>query len=243
MSIWLILVAIVPGLVISYYIYRIDRYERESFTPLVICFLLGILITFPALWAQEYLDSHGFDEIGSLLQTFVYALVGVALVEEVGKFICLTVYPYHRPFFNEPLDGIVYSVTIAMGFATFENILYAQSFGVETILVRAITAVPAHGAFGVIMGYFVGLAKFDEERKYWLLFQGVLFAVGLHAIYDFFLLQQEYEGLMGFALLCLYLGIKLSRKLIRLHLEASPSQMEEEIVNIDRIDEIDNEEI
>jgi len=233
MSIWLILIAIIPGLVISYYIYHIDKYEREAFTPLAICFLLGILVTFPALWAQEYLDSIGFDEIGSLLQTFVYALIGVALVEEVGKFICLTAYPYHRPFFNEPLDGIVYSVMIGMGFATFENILYAQSYGVETILVRAITAVPAHGAFGVIMGYFVGLAKFDTERKYWLLFQGLLFAVSLHAIYDFFLLQQQYEGLMGLALLCLYLGIKLSRKLIKLHLEASPFQIKEEIADVD----------
>lgn len=223
-------------MVISYYIFHIDKYEKEAFAPLVICFLLGILATFPALWAQEYLDSIGFDEIGSLLRTFIYALVGVALVEEVGKFICLTAYPYHRPFFNEPLDGIVYSVMIGMGFATFENILYAQSFGIETILVRAITAVPAHGAFGVIMGYFVGLAKFDVKRKYWLLFQGLLFTVLLHAIYDFFLLQQQYEGLMGLALLCLYLGIKLSRKLIRLHSEISPFQVEEAIADVDNLD-------
>jgi len=237
MSFLLLFAAIVPGLVISYYIYHVDKYEREAFTPLAICFILGILATFPALWAQEYLDSLGFDEIGSLLQTFVYALVGVALVEELAKFICLTAYPYHQSFFNEPLDGIVYSVMIGMGFATFENILYAQSFGIETILVRAITAVPAHGAFGVIMGYFVGLAKFDTERKYWLLFQGILFAVTLHAVYDFFLLQQQYEGLMGLALLCLYLGIKLSRKLIRLHVEASPFQIEEEIADIETFDD------
>ncbi len=232
MSILLILVAIVPGLVISYYIFYIDKYERESFLPLAICFLLGILATFPALWAQEYLDSLGFDEVGSLLRTFVYALVGVALVEEIGKFICLVAYPYHRPFFNEPLDGIVYSVMIGMGFATFENILYAQSFGIETILVRAITAVPAHGVFGVIMGYFVGLAKFDADRKYWLLFQGLLFSVTLHAIYDFFLLQQIYEGLMGLALLCLALGISLSRRLIKSHLEISPFQNEDEIAGV-----------
>ncbi len=238
MSILLILVAIVPGLVISYYIFYIDKYERESFLPLAICFLLGILATFPALWAQEYLDSLGFDEVGSLLRTFVYALVGVALVEEIGKFICLVAYPYHRPFFNEPLDGIVYSVMIGMGFATFENILYAQSFGIETILVRAITAVPAHGVFGVIMGYFVGLAKFDADRKYWLLFQGLLFSVTLHAIYDFFLLQQIYEGLMGLALLCLALGISLSRRLIKSHLEISPFQYEEEIVDVGKHDGI-----
>ncbi len=241
MSIGLVLLAIIPGLIISYYIYHIDKYERESFIPLAISFILGILATFPALWAQEYLDSLGFNEIGSLLQTFVYALVGVALVEELSKYICLLAYPYRRPFFNEPLDGIVYSVMIGMGFATFENILYAQAYGVETILIRAITAVPAHGAFGVIMGYFVGLAKFDTKRKYWLLFQGLLFAAVLHAVYDFFLLQQIYEGLMGLALLSLLLGIRLSRRLIKLHLEASPFQREEEIVDED-LNETDKEE-
>lgn len=237
MSIGLLLLAIIPGLIISYYIYHIDKYERESFTPLAICFLLGILATFPALWAQEYLDSLGFDEVGNLLQTFVYALVGVALVEELSKFFFLVVYPYQRSFFNEPLDGIVYSVMIGMGFATFENILYAQNYGVETILVRALTAVPAHGAFGVIMGYFAGLAKFDAKRKYWLLFQGLLFAVVLHAVYDFFLLQQIYDGLMGLALLCLLLGIRLSRRLIKLHVEASPFQNEDEITSQDNLDD------
>lgn len=232
MSIWLLLSAIIPGLIISYYIFHVDKYEREPFLHLAVCFILGIIITFPALWFQEYIDDLGFDETGTLWQTFIFALFGVALIEEVGKFLCLMIYPYHRPFFNEPLDGIVYSVLIAMGFATFENILYAQNFGMETILIRAFTAVPAHASFAVIIGYFAGLAKFEElrSRKFWLLFQGVFFAVILHAVYDFLLLQQIYDGLMGLALLCLALGIKLSRRLIRIHLAASPFREEAEEV-------------
>ena len=56
-------------------------------------------------------------------------------------------------------DGIVYAVMIGMGFATLENIIYASRFGLETTLFRAFTAVPAHGVFAAIMGYYIGVGK------------------------------------------------------------------------------------
>ena len=52
-----------------------------------------------------------------------------------------------------------------MGFATMENISFANRFGLETVLLRAFTAVPAHLVFGVVAGYYVGLAKFDHARR------------------------------------------------------------------------------
>lgn len=227
MNWWLIILAVLPGLLISYYIFYIDKYNRENFLPLTICFALGMLITVPALYLQEYIADLGIDGEGSLLNTFAFALIAVALTEEVCKGFCVLAYPFHRPFFDEPLDGIVYSVFVGMGFATLENILYADSYGLETILVRAFTAVPAHAAFGVIMGYYFGLAKFQKERRMVLILKGLLIVVLLHGIYDFFLLQEIYSGLMGFALLILYVGIRFARHLIKLHLNASKLQNEE----------------
>lgn len=224
MQIFLWLLALLPGLLLSYYIFFADKYERESWWPMLLSFGLGVLTTYPVLHLQIYFDDLGFDGTGSLWQTFVYALVGVALTEEIFKFFGVMIFPFHRPFFNEPMDGIVFTVLAGMGFATTENILYAQNFGLETVLVRAFTAVPAHGVFGVIMGYFIGLAKFEIRlgRKIWLLLQGVLFAAALHAVYDFFILQEVYSGLTGLALLCLIIGIRIARHLINLHLAASP---------------------
>ena len=222
MTALLLTAAILPGLFFSFLIFRLDEYKREKILPLAVCFALGMLITYPALHLQIYLDRLGFSEEGNLWQTFVFALVGVALSEELFKIICVYAYPFRLRFFDERMDGIVYTVFVGMGFATLENILYAFEFDLQTVLVRSFTAVPAHAVFGVIMGYYVGLAKFSNHRKFPLLLQGILYAVLLHAIYDFFLLQQVYEELTGMALLCLAAGFRISRRLIRLHTDDEP---------------------
>lgn len=199
-----------------------DKYEAEPKIHLVVCFILGIAIIYPTIWIEEWVIDTGLENYGSLLSTMVYALIGVALIEEAGKFICLMIYPYPRRFFNEPMDGIVYSVMIGMGFATLENVFYADTYGFKTALVRAITAVPAHAAFAILMGYFVGLAKFDKKNRIKLLACGFLLAVWVHGLYDFFLLQEMYDWLSGFAIVTLFLAIKYARKMVQMHQENSP---------------------
>lgn len=219
---FLITLAIIPGLLICFYIFKMDKFEKEPKIPLFLSFFLGVGLVFPAIWLEEYAHDSGLNDFETLLDTFIYAIIGVALIEEGIKFLGLWAYPYHRPFFNEPMDGIVFSVVISMGFATFENIIYADRFGLETTLVRAFTAVPAHATFGVMMGYFVGRAKFEPAKSASLLAFGLGMAVLFHAIYDFFLIQEMFEWLSGFAIVTLYLAIRYTRALIKLHQVNSP---------------------
>jgi len=223
-QILLILVAILPGLIISYLIYRQDRYKREPKLVLIVCFLLGMLITYPAIKIESWLESFNgtdYNRLGVLLFT---SFIVVALVEELVKFACLYIWPYRHKAFREPIDGIVYSVVIGMGFATLENILYADRYDVQTILFRALTAVPAHGVFAVIMGYYIGLAKFDTVNRKTLIAKALFYAVFLHGLYDFFILQNYYEWLMVFATLTLFIGIYFAILMIRTHLERSRIQ-------------------
>lgn len=223
----LLLIAILPGLLISLYIYFKDKYEKEAHWPLIICFLLGMLSTLPAMWCEaQGAHLENVDHFGTLL---FFAFIVVAFSEEFAKFICLMGYPFPRPFFNEPLDGIIYSMMIGMGFATLENILYADRFGFNTILIRAFTAVPAHAVFAIIMGYYVGLAKFDIKNRLKLIGKGLGLAVFLHGLYDFFIIQQYYEWLMGFATITLAIGLIFVRKLVQLHQINSPFQEEEQV--------------
>ena len=74
-----------------------------------------------------------------------------------------------------------------MGFATLENILYVQKFGMQTGLLRMFLSVPAHATFGVLMGYHAGKAKFDKSNSGILLFLGLFWAVLFHGVFDFFL--------------------------------------------------------
>ena len=218
----IILFAILPGLLISYLIYQQDKYEQEQAIPLLVCFALGMLVTVPALRIEEWADSIGLHESSNVWLTLAVALVVVAFNEELFKFLALYFYPFQQKFFNEPYDGIVYSVMIAMGFATLENIMYATKFGLEITLIRAFTAVPAHGVFAIVMGYFVGKAKFDAENRTRHLIRGLFVAVLFHGIYDFFILQQMADGLMLVSIVLLYASMFLAWKMMRQHQQDSP---------------------
>ncbi|MFK8103524.1 MAG: PrsW family intramembrane metalloprotease [Saprospiraceae bacterium] len=218
----LMLLAILPGLLLCYLIYRLDKYEKEPVLVLGICFVLGMVITFPALQLETMAANYGIDETKNIGLLLVSSFLVVAFSEELVKFAVLMLYPYQQKVFNEPLDGIVYSVVIAMGFATVENVIYANLFGLPTTFLRSFTAVPAHAVFAVIMGYYVGLAKFDKNRQYQLIATGFGGAVIIHGIYDFFILQEYYEWLMLFATLTLVISGYFAFKLIKLHRSNSP---------------------
>lgn len=214
--------AILPGLLIAWQIYRMDKYNREPWQYLLICFALGMLVTFPPLKLEEWATNQGYDQPDHLGYLLLTAFVFVALGEELVKFMVLMLYAYPKKVFDEPLDGIVYAIMIGMGFATLENILYALRFGLPTTLVRALTAVPAHAIFAVFMGYYVGLSKFNPKKSRRLKIRGFFAAVLLHGAYDTFILQEMHEPLMVFATFTLLISGYFAWQLIRLHQSNSP---------------------
>ncbi|MCB0587906.1 MAG: PrsW family intramembrane metalloprotease [Phaeodactylibacter sp.] len=216
--------AIVPGMAICWYIYRMDKYEKESRLQLAVTFALGMAITYPVLKIEAWASHSGWAGSSTLGATFVSSFIVVALTEELAKYLAIMGYPYSRPFFNEPMDGIVYAVMISMGFATLENVLYAGRFGFQTTLLRAFTAVPAHACFAIIMGYFVGRSKFalSTASKSRLLALGLAVPIGVHGVYDFFILQEYYEELVLLALLILGASVYIATRLIKEQQENSP---------------------
>lgn len=218
----LILLALAPAAAVIWYIYGRDKYEKEPVRLLALSFFLGILSIFPAIMGSALGESFGFSLSDNIFITFAHAFIAVALSEELAKFLFLRYIMFNRKEFNEPFDGIIYAVMIGMGFAAFENILYVADGGYTTAVLRAFTAVPAHAAFGVIMGYFVGLAKFNPENRQRLLLTGLFWAVAAHGAYDFFLMQQNFELLGLLAFIVLIASIKISRNVIAIHQESSP---------------------
>ncbi len=128
------------------------------------------------------------------------------------------------------MDGIVYSVMVSMGFATFENFTYVfsqptEDMALNVAILRMLMAVPGHASFAVIMGYFVGKAKFSRKNRDKLLITGLLGATVSHGLYDFFLMQQMEEALAILTILTLIISIFLGRKMIKNHLDASPHKI------------------
>lgn len=210
-----ILLAFVPGLLIAFFIWKKDIHNKEPRLHLGLSFLIGVLITVPVFFLEQFAMTSLVTEGNSFISLLLIAFVYVALVEEVFKGGALLLYPFRQASFDEPLDGIVYAVMIAMGFATAENLLYAIQHGFATTLVRAFTAVPAHAAFAIILGYFVGKAKFNPEKKWKYIGIGFGLAVLLHGFYDLFLTQIYYEWLIGLSIPVLIFSIYLALKMLK----------------------------
>lgn len=223
--------ALAPGAAIMLYIYLKDKHEREPVSLLFISFLYGVfsialtlLISWPVN-AIFILTDH------DLVHEFYDAFFKVALVEEFSKFLFVGFILFPNKNFNEPFDGIVYSVMVSMGFATLENVMYVFAYGFETGILRMFTAVPAHATFGVLMGFFLGKAKFAHTRKLLYMLTGLAAATFFHGAYDYFWFIAEVKDIwvgtwMG-AIVSLVVGLILSRKAIRLHQQASPFIREE----------------
>ncbi|MCB9246327.1 MAG: PrsW family intramembrane metalloprotease [Flavobacteriales bacterium] len=219
--------AIAPGLAIAIFIYWRDKFEREPRRLLIWAFFLGIVSIVPAVILENWWGARGAGISESLTGTAFYAFIVVGLSEEFAKYFFVRRYLYNHPEFDEPYDGITYSVMVSMGFATLENILYVLEGGMSTALMRMFTAVPAHAVFGIIMGYYMGLAKFVPERRALYHFMAVFGAMLLHGAYDFALMQQSMpEWQFGGAILSLFIGIRLSLRAIRLHQQASPFKVD-----------------
>ena len=226
MALLLIALAIAPAAAIIWFVYTRDVHEKEPINMLILAFGLGILSIIPA-YIGYLISGDVFSVSGNPLMTAGYAFGVVALSEEFGKFIFLRYVMFKKKAFNEPYDGIIYAVMISMGFATFENFMYVAEGGFGVGVLRMFTAVPAHAVFGVAMGYYVGLAKFEPQRRNEYLAKGLLWAVILHGAYDFFLMQTNIPALFIFSFIGLYQAIKWARKAIKQHAAISPFKEEE----------------
>jgi protease PrsW len=218
----LLLFAVLPGLLLSYAVFRADKYEQESAAALLLCFGLGAAATIPAISIEKWIYPDSGLEKLSTWKMLLIAFGAVAFNEEFFKLLALLIGAFPWRFFNEPMDGIVYAVLVSMGFATTENILYIDRFGVEPLLLRAFTAVPAHLVFGIVMGYYAGLAKFNPAQKYKLLLFGFGLAVSIHGIYDLLILQKSSDWLVVLASVTLYLCLFYCGELVKIHQHNSP---------------------
>lgn len=218
----LLAIALAPGIAIGIYIYLKDKHEREPLSLLLISFFYGVLSTAVTLvisWPLEFLVTINQQNV---VHQFGNAFFKVALVEEFSKFIFIRFILYYNKNFNEPFDGIVYACMVGMGFATLENILYVFQYGAPTGFIRMFTAVPAHATFAVLMGYFLGKAKFTHRKEIYYSFIALLIPTAFHGAYDYFLFIAYVPGIWVGAALSLIVALFLSSKAIKLHQQSSP---------------------
>jgi len=208
----LLLISLAPILIIALYIYNRDKYEKEPLSVLIKALLAGIIIVLPVMLIEKLLTipSENLEGVSYAAYT---AFTVAGLTEEGMKFLAFYFFFWNNRNFNEKFDGIVYSVYIALGFAGIENILYVFSGGYGVGIIRALTAVPAHALFGIVMGYYFSLAKFNASSKPVFIILAFLMPFLFHGLYNFLLMGNSPVLLSAFIPVFIYFWISGFKKM------------------------------
>ncbi|MCK4345075.1 MAG: PrsW family intramembrane metalloprotease [Bacteroidales bacterium] len=211
-NIRLVFIAFAPVLIIAFYVYFRDKYEKEPVGILFKSLLIGALITIPVVLLEEFFKLFE-DYFSGLFKISYTAFILAALVEELCKYLAFYLLIWWNRNFNEKFDGITYAVFISLGFASVENVLYVFEYGYSVGLLRAFTAVPAHALFGIVMGYHFGLAKFFPDERNSQLLKALLVPILLHGIYNFCLMANMGIFMVLFIPFIIYLWITGFRRM------------------------------
>ena len=189
--------AVLPVVVLLFFIYKKDKYQPEPLGKLVLTFFVGCLSVIPAVLLEAAIMLFAPNaEVAPVLSGLYNGYLVAGFSEELCKLLLLLWVIWRSPQFDEFFDGIVYAAYLSLGFACVENIGYVLSGDDQlmTALFRGILAVPAHFLFAVTMGYYVSLAKFDPEHRGKHLWKAVLIPMLLHGTYDALLMVSESLG-------------------------------------------------
>ncbi|OQX96403.1 hypothetical protein B6I21_01115 [candidate division KSB1 bacterium 4572_119] len=186
----LILVAVSPSVLAFGYIYLKEKQRYDEAGKLLKMFLLGFVITIPAMGLGFLLSTiQSFFELANLPAHLFKAFLVVSFSEELFKLLIVVFFVYKWISPKSLLDGIFYTITVSLGFAGMENVFYALAGGYSVAVFRIFTALPLHIISAGIMGYYFGKAKQatgkTEETK--LIYKGFGYAILIHGVYDFLL--------------------------------------------------------
>jgi len=203
---------------LGYFTYK-DRAHPEPFGPMGATFLMGLGAAWLCLRFYAYLPLLGIPSDPSVLaETDRWGFLGYALgvigpLEEFCKFLPFLLIIRFKSF-DEEIDGIIYACTIALGFASWENIRYLKYLDGFELYGRAFASPLTHTIFASIWGYLVGRAKLKGTPLLPAALGGLAISAAFHGLFDFFTLSLALR--IPAALLILMLWIWMIRVLEKL---------------------------
>jgi len=190
--------ALIPTTFYVFFVWWLDRYEKEPFWLLTLAFCWGAVPAAILSVLLEMLFDVPIYALGgdSLIADLASVSIGAPLVEESCKGIALIglVLLFRREF-DGVLDGIVYGAMIGFGFAFSEDlfayflpILSEEGLGtgLVNIFMRRVVFGFNHAFWTGIVGAAVGYARLSRDRGRQLLVPvgGWALAVSLHSLHN-----------------------------------------------------------
>jgi len=191
--------ALLPSIIWLLFYLRKDVHPESNRMVLKI-FFWGMLATIPTLLLEMgILEEFKKLAIWPFLILILNVFIGVALIEEVLKYLVVKGKVLNDPEFDEPIDAMLYMIIAGLGFAAMENILILFSLGpaflikeaLEISIGRFLGATFLHALCSGIVGYFLALSFFETKKRLRLLASGLAIAIVLHGLYNFSIMEIE----------------------------------------------------
>ena len=232
---FLLILSVAPAALLMFFVYHQDKYQKEPIKSLIKAFCAGMLSVVFTLITVKIID-YTIGLIPYFNQTVFYdSFVTAGIPEELCKFLVFMIFIWRDKNFDEYFDGIVYASFISLGFASVENIMYVLPGGLGVGIIRALLSIPGHFLFGVILGYFLSLAKFNGSKRGLYIFLGLLIAMIAHGLFDWLLMFSNRVGdILSAFIYLLFIGgdimlWRLGLKLIKKHQQNSLVQAQREV--------------
>jgi RsiW-degrading membrane proteinase PrsW (M82 family)/ribosomal protein L40E len=171
------------------FLYKYDKIEPEPIWKVLKIGLLGGLCSALIAGIINTISGKIFGfktgHANSFFSTLFFSLA-VGLNEETMKAFFTKFFTKNETELDEPIDAVIYSTSVALGFAVLENLEYTFSNGLFNLGLRTFTAMPLHIGLAVIWGISIARVRFFPKANYFSeMAHTVLWASLIHGVYDF----------------------------------------------------------
>ncbi len=182
---------VIPAIVWLLFWLREDKRRPEPRGLLMFTFVCGMLTVPLVIPLQMWTDFAGTSLTKFLLW---------ATIEELLKLTVAYCAVLWRKEDNEPIDPLIYMMTVALGFAAVENTLFIMqpllgnnvTEGLITGNIRFVGASLLHTVSSATIGIAMGLSFYKSRfAKQIYLVVGTILAITLHTAFNFFIIRDE----------------------------------------------------
>lgn len=195
MQFLLLFIGLIPSFVwLLFYLQEDSRYP-EPRRLIFFVFCTGALFTFVTLFFQLRLNDV-FEGAG-IGGYSLFSLFWLAAIEEILKFAAVYLAVFKNPYFDEPLDAMVYTIVAALGFAAVENVgaitdQFKQSEllgdAVQIAIFRFVGATLLHTVSSGFVGYYWALGLLEGRPMHFVM-KGLGIAILLHLVFNYLILK------------------------------------------------------
>jgi len=215
--------AVSPLLIVVFILYLKFKFSIKSFVNIRNAILLGVIGVVLLIIANYLIELRWDGNYKNMRRMGFFVFVIIAFSSELAKFIPLKYHFFKLKNFGGPLEGVIYSIFISLGFSLVSTVLYAFEIvgspdKMNNFTLFLFTLPIANIVFAVSMGFFVGMGKL-RRNTFIDSITGLFVATFFHGLFYFGFITSDIRLLIFIAIGFTVIGLTFIIKSVSIKLE------------------------